>query len=105
MTVDNTRTYLLNDSVHLLVEALMKRVAFWPPVEEYENEELKLNFACMLIEKYKEIIGSNKVNEITKTSRTEQEMLESILWEIEQKETNEEENMVFEDNENGIVRE
>jgi hypothetical protein len=87
----DTRAYLLNDSTSPLVEALMKRVIFWPTFDESEYESAKQDFASMLVERYLEILGSNKVIEITETSRTENEMLEAILWEIEQREATEDE--------------
>jgi hypothetical protein len=89
-------------SIDKLVGSLANRVVFWPPVEEYETETLKLDFAHMLTKKYIEILGLTRVATITRTSATEQDMLETLEEELFLSETKELDNLLRE-KENAIV--
>jgi hypothetical protein len=92
--MDDTNAGLLK-SIDRLVEALAKRVTFWPSVEDDETETSKLSFAHLLAEKYVEMLGSTRVVNIAHESVTEEEMLEAIQEEIDLKETSELENHLW----------
>jgi hypothetical protein len=100
--MDNIQAGLLK-SIDRLVGSLAKRVTFWPPVEDNETEELKLDFAHMLAEKYVEVLGLTKVANITRTSATEQDILETFEEELTLAETKELDNLL-EDKENVTVQ-
>lgn len=102
MTTDNIQAGLLK-SIDRLVGSLAKRVIFWPPVEDNEAEELRLDFAHMLTEKYIEVLGLTRVANITRTSATEQDILETLEEELTLTETKELDNLL-EDKENIAVQ-